>query len=292
LVSKIAGAVLESEIDRAQRTDHPPTDAWEHYMKGLKVVLSYDHTQYSTTRAHLERAVELAPDMAEAWWALGELEVMNYMTMPVVEETAIEDMYFFIEYFRKAHKLSPFHSAACGCLGYMLTAVGQPDEARAVFSQAIEAKPLAANLRVDYAIFLLWEGRYDEALENTDVALKLGPVTRDRAGLWSARSMVALARGDELEALDAINRSLFIDKTNFYTPVAVAVLYVLGQHDEAASLLAELENVFVDLNPTSRIFYVTMKPVDDILADRRQRGITGDPANIEEIFSILNSQAQ
>ena len=104
--------------------------------------------------------------------------------------------------------------------------------------------------------------------------------------------MVALAKGDELKALDAINRSLFIDKTNFYSPVAVALLYVLGQHDKAASLLAGLENVFVDLNPTSRIFYVTMKPVYDILADRRERGKTGDPANVEEIFSILRSRAQ
>ena len=30
-------------------------------------------------RKHLDEAVQIAPEMAEAWWALGELEVMNYI---------------------------------------------------------------------------------------------------------------------------------------------------------------------------------------------------------------------
>jgi TolB-like protein len=36
LVSRIAGAVLESEVKRVQRKDRPPSDAWEHYIEGLK----------------------------------------------------------------------------------------------------------------------------------------------------------------------------------------------------------------------------------------------------------------
>jgi TolB-like protein len=46
LVSKVAGAVLESEVNRVQWTDRPPLDAWEHYVKGLRVVLEYDHRDY------------------------------------------------------------------------------------------------------------------------------------------------------------------------------------------------------------------------------------------------------
>ena len=77
LASKVAGAVLQSEITRVQRKERPPSDAWEHYMKGLRVVLAYDHQDYDVARQHLDRAVEIAPEMAEAWWALGELEVMD-----------------------------------------------------------------------------------------------------------------------------------------------------------------------------------------------------------------------
>lgn len=74
VVSKVASAVLESEIQRIHRSDRPPADAWEHYIKGLEVVLNFDPDDYETARRHLEQAIDIAPDMAEAWWAIGELE--------------------------------------------------------------------------------------------------------------------------------------------------------------------------------------------------------------------------
>jgi TolB-like protein/Flp pilus assembly protein TadD len=287
LISKVAGAVQESEINRVQKTDHPPRDAWEHYRKARRLVLSYDQGAYKTARQHLDRAVEIAPEMAEAWWALGELEVMRYMTSPMLEDDGLDELYVFIDYFRKAHEISPFHAAACGCLGYMLTAVGQPDEARIVFEQAIEAKPLSPDLRVDYALYLVWAGRYEEALENAALSLRLGPVSQDRAGVWTVRSVIALANGDEKEALDAINRAIFVKKDTYYTPAAVAMLYVLGQHDEAQRLYDDMQSLFPGLQPKNPVFYVTLKPIDDILKVRRNRGEVDDPVDVEEIYSIL-----
>lgn len=287
LVSKVAGAVLDSEVRRVQRKDRPPSNAWEHYMKGLKVVLEYDHQSYEMARQHLDQAVEIAPDMAEAWWALGELEVMNYMTQPFDNETELEELYEIIEYFRKAHELSPFQAAACGCLGFMLTAVGKPDEARVVYEQAIDAKPLSPDLRVDYAIYLAWAGRYEEALENAALSLKLGPVSQDRAGVWTIRSLAAFAAGKNREALDAINRAVFVSNETFYTPTAVAMLYVLGKHEAATTLFRDMQSLFPDLQPRNKIFYVTLKPIDETLAARREQGDLDGPADVEEIYSIL-----
>lgn len=290
LVSKVAGAVLESEVNRVQRTDRPPSDAWEHYVKGLRVVLAYDHQDYATARQHLDQAVEIAPDMAEAWWALGELEAMRYMTTPRGGEEGLDELYVLIDYFRKAHEISPFHAAACGCLGYMLTAVGRPDEARVVFEQAVEAKPLSPDLRVDYALYLAWAGRYEEAGENAALALKLGPVSQDRAGVWLVRSLAALSGGNDQDALDAINRAIFVSRETFYTPAAVALLYVLGQHDSAVTLFRDMQNVFPDLRPKDPVFYVTLKPIDDILAARRAQGDVAGPADVEEIYSTLRRE--
>jgi TolB-like protein len=287
LVSKVAGAVLDSEVKRVQREDRPPSNAWEHYMKGLKVVLEYDYQSYEMARQHLDQAVEIAPDMAEAWWALGELEVMNYMTQPFDNETELEELYRIIEYFRKAHELSPFQAAACGCLGYMLTAVGKPDEARVVYEQAVDAKPLSPDLRVDYAIYLAWAGRYEEALENAALSLKLGPVSQDRAGVWTIRSLAAFAAGKDQEALDAINRAVFVSHETFYLPTAVAMLYVLGKHEAATSLFRDMQSLFPDLQARNKIFYVTLKPIDDALAARRQQGDLDGPADVEEIYSTL-----
>lgn len=288
LVSKVAGAVLESEVRRVDRKDRPPADAWEHYVKGLKVVLEYAPEDYAEAREHLDRAVEIAPDMAEAWWAIGELEELKYVTEPMAPDSGTAPLFGFIEYFRKAHELSPFHAAACGCLGYMLTAVGQVDEARVVFEQAIEAKPLSPDLRVDYALHLAVLGRYDEAQENADLVLRLGPTTQDRAGVWTVRALVALAREQRQEALDAVSRVRFVSRDPFYTPAAIAILYVLGKQKEAAAEFASMQQGFPGMQPTNPVFYVTLKPVDDFLSAQRERGSTAYPADVAEIFRILN----
>jgi len=290
LVSRVAAAVLDSEVKRVHRTDRPPSDAWEHYIKGLNVVLAYDHKDYEMARRHLERAIEIAPEMAEAWWARGELEVLNYLTKPLVAEARLDDLNELIGYFRRAHDLSPFHAAACGCLGFMLTAVGQPDEARVVFEQAIEAKPLSPDLRLDYAIYLVWAKRYDEALENAGLALELGPSSGDRAGVWMVRSLVGFAVGEEREALDAVHRALFVRNDPFYTPAAVALLYELGRQDEAASLLREMLGLFPDLEPKNPISYVMLKPIDDALAEKREQGMTTLPLDVTEIYSNLRNR--
>jgi len=290
LVSKVAGAVLESEVKRVSRKDRPPRDAWEHYMKGLKVVLEYAPEDYAEARGHLDKAVEIAPEMAEAWWAIGELEELKYVTEPMAHDSGTAPLFGFIEYFRKAHELSPFHAAACGCLGYMLTAVGKGEEARVVFEQAIEAKPLSPDLRVDYALHLTWAGRYDEALENADLVLRLGPTTTDRAGVWTVRALVALAREQQQEALDAVSRVMFVRRDPFYTPAAIAILYVLGKHEEAAAEFASMQAEFPGMQPTNPVFYVTLKPIDDFLSARRERGLTGDPADVAEIYRILNQE--
>ena len=288
LVAKVAAAVLQSEIQRVQRTDRPPTDAWEHYIRGLNVVLAFDPEKYQYARQHLDRAVEIAPDMAEAWWAIGELEVDYYVSQPLQEETDLEHLYTLISYFRKSHELSPFYAGACGCLGYVLMSVGQPDEARAVFNQAIEANPLSADLRVDHAQFLLWEGHYEEALENADLGLKLGSFSARRAYAWLVRSTVALAQGNPAAALEAVNRAVFISKDPFILPTAVALLYVLDKQEDAARLLDEMQESFPGISPRNPLLYGMLKPIDDILALQREKGKESGPVDVNEIYRVLS----
>jgi TolB-like protein len=288
LVAKIAAAVLQSEVQRVRRTDRPPADAWEHYVRGLSVVLVFDPDKYEYARRQLDQALEIAPDMAEAWWAIGELEINNYLSQPLLKETDLERLHTIISYFRKSHELSPFHAAACGCLGYMLVSVGQQDEALAVYKQALEANPMSARLRVDYALYLLWDGQYEEAMENAELALKLGAFSLDRAFVWLIRSSVALAQDNPADALEAVNRAIFISKDPFTMPAAVALLYVMGKQTDAKRLLDEMQLSFPGISPQNPLLYVMLKPIDDILALNRERGEENSPIDVGEIYRLLN----
>jgi len=144
-----------------------------------------------------------------------------------------------------------------------------------------------ADLCSDYAYFLLWDGRYAEALENSDLVLKLGASRFDRAGVWTTRAIVALSEGKNTEALDAINRAMFIDKNIFNMPLAVAVLYILGEQAAASRLLDELERSFPDVSPDNPVLYIMLKPIDDILAKQRESGEFSGPGSVSELFRLL-----
>ena len=108
--------------------------------------------------------------------------------------------------------------------------------------------------------------------------------------MWFVRSLADLSNGNEQGALDAINRAIFVSRGSFYTPGAVALLYVLGQPENAAALFRDMQDVFPDLRPKDPIFYVMLKPIDDILAARREKGEVADPADVEEIYSTLRKE--
>ena len=288
LSAKISRAVVDSEIRRVRHSNRPPADAWEHYVKGLEVALNFEPGRYEEARGNLDQAVSIAPDMAEAWWALGELEITKYVAESRLDKTGLEDLYTIIGYFRRSHELSPYYAAACGCLGYLLTVVGEVEEARAVYSEALEANPESADFRIDYVSFLMYEGRYEEGMEHLDIAERLGPSSFGKSAIWINRAIAALAEGDSSAALDAVNRSRFIHRNAFYMPVAVLILYIAGDPDDAANLLVEMKTIFPDISIENPALRILVKPLDDILAKRRADGDMGSPTSVTEIYAILD----
>jgi hypothetical protein len=51
-----------------------------------------------------------------------------------------------------------------------------------------------------------------------------------------------------------------------------------------------MQSLFPDLEPGNPVFYVTMKPIDDVLAAKRQQGITTLPLDVAEIYAILRNR--
>lgn len=291
IVSQVSAAVLESEVRRIHREDRPPADAWEHYIKGLTTVLDFDAADYMDARDHLDEAIEIAPDMAEAWWARGELEVLHYVSQPLPAAADLDDLQPIIGFFRRSHELSPFYGAACGCLGLLLTAVGEDAEARAVFDQAIESNPLSSDLRVDYAIFLLGQERYEEATEDLDLATRLGLGRADESLALAMRSIIALHKGDEASAVDAVNRAIFIDGRDPYTmPMAAALLYALNDRAKAEDFYEDMVDLYPGISALNPVLHLQLLPIENVLAERRDSGEWDGPVSTAEIFRLLDQQ--
>lgn len=291
IVSQVSAAVLESEVRRIHREDRPPADAWENYVRGLATVLDFDAADYMAARDHLDAAIDIAPDMAEAWWARGELEVLHYISQPLSAAADLDDLQNIIVFFRRSHELSPFYGAACGCLGLLLTAVGQDAEARAVFDQAMDSNPLSSDLRVDYAIFLLGHRRYEEAAQDLDLATKLGLSRVDESQVWAMRSIIALEKGDEAAADDAVNRAIFIGgRDPFSMPMAAALLYVLDERAKAQDFYDDMLEMYPGISAQNPVLHLQLLPIENVLAERLESGKWDGPVSTVEIFGQMNQQ--
>ena len=292
LAATVAAALQNSEIKRITSSVRSPINAWEHYVKGLAIILDWQPELHAEGVLHIERALEIAPNMAEAWWGLGEFEGIRFMNEPPTDRRdAIAAVETVIGHFRKAHELSPFHAGTCGCLGIWLTAIGRDKEARVVFEQSLEANPLSGTLRVDYARFLAWEGRYPEAIEMAEISTRLGTDARDKALAATTQAVALLATDQPDAARAAVHRALFIKRLEILsTPITIPLLYVLGDRDGATVLFREFNELFPTYSPSNLGSQVDFKPIDGIIA-RRSNESAGLPEDVGGIFRVLAATA-
>jgi eukaryotic-like serine/threonine-protein kinase len=116
-------------------------------------------------RVAIERALDLAPDLAEAHCALGELKFVFDWEWPEAEREL-----------RKAIELNPRYVAAHYRLAlYLCLVEGRFDEALMHARRAVELDPLAQLPVTQLAGVLIGAGRYEEALAPLRRATELGP---------------------------------------------------------------------------------------------------------------------
>jgi TolB-like protein/tetratricopeptide (TPR) repeat protein len=290
VAASIAGAVRESEVDRAVVANRPPVAAWEHYIKGLSVILDWSPERHEEGRGHIESALELDSNMAEAWWALGEFEVVEMMFFPAGEEESRIRLEKSVGYFQRANELSPFQGGACGCLGVMLAMLNRTSEAFTLLKEALHSNPLSTRLRVDYAQVLVSEGRFDEARAMAESATGMEPIGWDLAMTWTIRATADLAEGRDEEARANVHRAKYASARNVYsTPSAILILYVLGDREDAIELYQDFVSEIPEFSFDNPVTMYYIKSIDPVIASR-QRENSEFPPNARAIVDELASQ--
>ena len=177
-------------LDQAVDLDPSFAQAFALRANALYVATFYTELTFDAmaprARADAARALELDPNNAEAYLALGSLE-----NRPA---HAAE----FIAALRKAVSLAPNDSQARQRLGERLLALGYINEAAREIEAAVRSDPLAGPTRTVQALVKVIHGDIDGARHNTALATQLGS---PRAGLIEA--MIRLERGDADGALTA-----------------------------------------------------------------------------------------
>src|ERR1700731_366368 len=144
-------------------------------------------TAWPKAREDAEKAVAIAPALAEAHAALGWIR-------------------FFAEWkfadglseLRRAKELSPANPTANDLLARVVVYLGEPDEAEKQARQSVELDPLAFTTQINLARVLFFEGKLDEADAVARKAAELHPAA---ASTRRFQVLLAVQRGDGETAL-------------------------------------------------------------------------------------------
>src|SRR5262245_48249316 len=144
-------------------------------------------TDWAKARSDAEKAVAVAPALAEAHAALGWV---RFFTEWKFAEGLSE--------LNRAKELAPANPTANDLLARVMVYVGKPDEAEKQGRQAVELDPLATSPRNNLARILWYQGKLDEADAVARKGTELNP-TAAASRRWQV--VIAIQRGDAETAL-------------------------------------------------------------------------------------------
>lgn len=165
-----------------------------------------------------ERAVELDPDLADAYATRGHARIRNWKPVDAV----LSDL-------QQAVKLAPSSGEIRLLHGLALIYAGRFEEAVLETEAAVALDPLAPTYHDFRAVSLGLVGRHEESVREARIALALEPrfINPRRQ---EARALLLLGRFDECVALDL----------GPYLPLRAMCLHAAGAHDAAAAIIESL----------------------------------------------------
>ena len=178
---------------------------------------------WSNARSDAEKAVAIAPDLAEAHAALGFVRFL-------VDWKFTEGL----SELKRAKELSPSNPTANDVLARLIVYLGRIDEAERQGRQAVELDPLSVTAQNNLARILFVAGKLDEA---DAVARKSAELQPAAAATHRWQALIAAQRGDGEAAL----REAQLEPDEGYRRFELAVAqYVRGDRKAADAALADL----------------------------------------------------
>jgi TolB-like protein/Flp pilus assembly protein TadD len=180
-------------------------------------------TAYPKARSDAERAVAIAPGLAEARAALGWVRFFG--------EWKFADG---LSELKRAKELSPTNPTANDLLARVIVYLGRIDEAERQAREAVELDPLSVATQFNLARVLFFAGKLDEADAAGRKLTELQP-SSSSSHRWQV--LVAVQRGDGETAL----REAQLEPDDGFRSFELALAYhVLGDRKEADAALADL----------------------------------------------------
>ncbi|MBL8706403.1 MAG: hypothetical protein JNM30_16245 [Rhodospirillales bacterium] len=241
VTGRIARALnLELIAAESRRKSGGGLEAIDLAMRGWTTLWYRPQTSETNAEAksYLLRAVELAPENAQAWAALcyAHTRDAQFGWTPSRDEALRRA----IEAGEKAIKLAPRDADAWYVLGYARRSAGDVEQALHLIEHSVALNPNQAAALAGYGHTLTAVGQATKSLSWFERALRLSPLDPLRAVWFYQVALVHLVLGDDNAALDWAGKALAANPrfpSTFW--VRASALAGLGRTEEARAAIAE-----------------------------------------------------
>ncbi|MFI5311011.1 MAG: protein kinase [Gemmatimonadales bacterium] len=183
---------------------------------------------YPLAEASARRALELDPTLPEAYTALGRVHCWHAWKFAEAEQEL-----------RKSIELNPNTAETHFVLGTTLPALGRLSESIDAMRRALVFDPLSPVFGRYLGRFLVFAGRYDEAVRQGLATLELH---KGYAQAYVNIGTAQLGLGDGQAALDWFQRGQSLESAvRSYDAFIVRALAAIGEQEEAEAILRRLE---------------------------------------------------
>jgi tetratricopeptide (TPR) repeat protein len=178
---------------------------------------------YDKALADARRSIDLAPDLAEGYWALGLAFAYGFFDFAQASGN-----------YERAVALAPGNAEVLGASGVLAVHMGRFDAGIGAVRRAATLDPLSPLAHYQLGTALFWAHRYQEAVPSFDAFIVLDP---DSSYVYAFRGLAYYKLGDYEKA-----RLSCEAKGGEYPQLCLAVTYDrLGRHADAEAELAKMK---------------------------------------------------
>lgn len=162
---------VEERLRKIKQREPKNLEAYNHFLDG-NAILSQD---LEGAVAHFEKAIEIDPRYAHAYWGLGNAYESRY-NKPPPEGGRSEDLERMFQAYRMAYDINPSSPEANLGLGWAYFYERDNVKAAERFRQALKLDPASFMVNKDAGAFLRSLGLYNRAVKYLSRAVRLNPM--------------------------------------------------------------------------------------------------------------------
>ena len=237
IVRTLAIKIETAERSRVMHKDTTNYQAYDYFIRGTGYLLYRTRSAVSKARQLFEKAIELDPQFASAYTALGwsyHLQV-EYGWTEFIEQTSQRA----VTLARKALSLDDFQPSAHELLGSVYIRKGQYDLAVAELQQALDLNPNDARIFNEMGEVLLYAGQTDDAIRLMKMGLRFNPIATP--GIYMELGLAYYLKERYDDAVKIVQQGL-AKKPDFvgYHIVIAAAYAQLGRIEDANNSTQEV----------------------------------------------------